>query len=150
MIPMQTEIRIRPFIPNDIYNHEESILDSSILDYLPIEGIACLVVSAAIRIFSTALSVPFLGMGVSMIATHLALKTIEWYDEQLVIDLSTEVLKVTRNHPNLQLIAFAAAMALSFFSKAISFASGLSLGCFGTVIMNVGNYRQLQETNRKK
>jgi hypothetical protein len=123
---------------------------NALFEQIPIEGIAYLVASVAIRIFSISLSFPLLGIGLSILTTNLALKTLEWYDSQLVVDLTKEACKFNRTYPNLQLVIFTSALAISFLTETLSFFAGIYLGSFGTIIMDVENYKRLQEESRKQ
>lgn len=147
IINMNIPIHNSDFTPQ---TSSSSICSKKILDQMPFEGVAYLVASIAVRVFSTALSAPLLGIGISIVATNLALKTIEWYDNQLVIDLTKEACKFNRNYPNLQWVMFIAALAMSFLSETLSFITGIYLGSFGTIIMDVENYKRLQDESRKQ
>lgn len=125
-------------------------LNKKFFESIPIEGIAYLVASIAVRVFSVSLSYPLLGIGLAMVVTNLALKTIEWYDNQLIIDLTKEACKFNRAYPNLQRIMFASALAISFLTETLSFVVGIYLGSFGTILMDIENYKRLQEERRKQ
>lgn len=129
------------------FSREESFA-KRIADAIPVEGAAFLVASIAVRVFSTSLTVPFLGIGISIIASKFLLKAIDAFDHQIVIDLTKEVCKINRMYPNLQTIGFICAIAFSFTSQSLSFLIGVSLGGFGSIVLDVERYKLLQQWNR--
>lgn len=115
---------------------------------IPIEGVAALAASVAIRLFSAALSAPLQGIGISIIATKLVFKIIDCYDPKLTNHLAIEALKLNKNYPKLQTIAFCFTLAISYLSRSIAFISGSLLGFFFTIIIDVENYKLIQRHNR--
>lgn len=131
------------------YSTEKPSLVFQILNAIPIEGIAFVVASCAVRIFSASLAAPLLGIGVSILTTRLVLKTIDCYDNKLLVNLTKEACKFNKNYPKLQMITFICALALSFVSKTLSFIVGACLGSFGSIILDVESYKLMQQANRK-
>ena len=122
----------------------------NLLNAIPIEGIAFLAASLAVRIFSISLSTPLLGIGISILTTRIALKALDCYDDSLLVELTKEACKFNKRFPKLQIITFIFALALSFYTKTLSFITGACLGSFGSIILDVENYKFLQEANRKR
>jgi hypothetical protein len=114
----------------------------------PVEGVAFLVASIAVRLFSTSLTAPLLGIGLSIIATRVVLKIVEWYDQRTIVFLNKEACKLKGNYPNLEKVSFCFSLAVSFISKPLGFVAGALLGCFGSIILDVENYKLMQKQHR--
>lgn len=117
-------------------------------DSIPMEGVTFVVASLAMRVFSVTLSTPLLGIGLSIIAARLFLKAIDPYAHRLVVDLTKEACRINRAYPNLQTMAFIAALAISFTSQSLSLFIGVSLGTFGSIVLDVERHKLLQQWNR--
>lgn len=136
--------------PVPVYpNHKNDTFRSQLIDALPVEGMAFLIASFAVRLFNNTLAAPLLGIGISVIITRLVLKAIDCYDGPLLINLTKEACKVNKNYPKLQMITFVCALAFSFISKTLSVLIGACLGSFGSIILDVESYKLLQKANRK-
>lgn len=114
----------------------------------PIEGVAFLIASVVVRIFSVSLSAPLFGIGASFIATRLVLKTIECYDPKLIINLKIEVYKLTAKYPSVQKAAICFALAISFISQYLGLISGAAIGSFVSITLDVENYKLIQKSKR--
>lgn len=121
---------------------------AQIIAATPVEGVAFLVASLAVRIFSTSLTAPLLGISLSIIATRVVLKVLEWYDQRTIVFLNKEACKLKGNNPNLEKISFCFSLAVSFISKPLGFIAGALLGCFGSIILDVENYKLMQRQHR--
>jgi hypothetical protein len=121
---------------------------ATLISATPIEGVAFLVASAVVRIFSVPLSAPLLGIGLSFIATRLVLKMIDCYDPKLIIHLKIEAYILIGKYPELHKIAICFALAISFLSTQLGFISGAVLGSFVSVTLDVENYKLIQKSNR--
>jgi hypothetical protein len=119
-------------------------------DAIPIEGVTFLAASLGVRILSVSLSAPLLGIGVSMIASRMLLKAIDVLDHRIVVDLTKEACKINRTYPSLQAIVFVSALAFSFTSQSLSFLIGVSLGSFGSIILDVERHKLMQQWNRMR
>jgi len=123
-------------------------ISDQIFDAVPVEGITFLIASLAIRLFTTTLSSPLFGIGISIIVTRLVLKAIDRYDNTLLINLTKTACKFNKEYPTLQLITFICALAFSFLSGPLSFVIGACLGSFGSVMLDVEHYKKMQQANR--
>lgn len=146
MIPLTVPNHPSPETPSFI--NRMASRAATFLSSTPIEGIAFLITSLAVRIFSVPLSVPLLGIGLSFIATRLVLKMIDCYDPKVIIHLKIEAYKLIGKYPSLPKIAICFALAISFLSKHLGFITGLALGCFVSITLEVENYKILQNANR--
>lgn len=139
---------------NNIYYepcHEQQIPHcTKLLNSLPAEGIAFLVASIAVRFFSTSFAYPLLGIGSSLVITTLVLKSLECYDQQLLINLTRETCKFSKKHPKIQMIACICALVFSLISTISSFFIGVLIGSFGSLILDVERYKLLQQANRSR
>jgi hypothetical protein len=135
--------------PHRTYSKDTTHFISHVTKLIPIESVAFLIGAVAVRVFSTALTAPFLGIGLSILVTRLVIKLIDCYDDTLLVNLTKEVCKFNKRYPKLQIITFIATLALCFLSKTLSFILGISLGSFGSIILDVENYKLLQQANRK-
>ncbi|MEI8366020.1 MAG: hypothetical protein WCF65_06345 [Parachlamydiaceae bacterium] len=115
----------------------------------PIESIAFLVASAVVRIFSHPLAVPLLGVGISMLATTLVLKALSGYDQSMKVYITKKVCIFNKKHPRLHLMTTIFAFAISFISKKLGFLTGVLIGSFGTIILDVEKYKLMQKASRK-
>lgn len=136
------------FNPSDNFQ-ERTSLTVQIFEAVPIEGIAFIIASFAMRIFSTSLAFPLVGIGLAIITTRLVLKVIDRYDNKLLVNLTKEACKFNRNYPKLQMIIFICTLVFSFVSKTLSFSTGACLGSFGSIILDVENYKLQQQANRQ-
>ncbi|MEI8125163.1 MAG: hypothetical protein WCG42_05370 [Parachlamydiaceae bacterium] len=118
------------------------------LNETPLEGVAFLIASAVVRIFSHPLVAPLVGIGLSIITTKLVLKSISTYDHSLTVNLTKETCKLRKKYPKLQLIGFIFACAISFASKTLGFASGFLVGTFGSIVFDVERYKLMQSADR--
>lgn len=135
-------------LPSLSYADKQESYVKKIIDAIPVEGVTFLVASLAVRLFSVSLAVPLLGIGASIIASKFLLKAIDFYDHQIVVDLTKEACKLHRVYPSLQIIGFISALALSFTSQSLSFFVGVSLGSFGSIILDVERHKLMQQWNR--
>jgi hypothetical protein len=117
---------------------------------IPIEGIAFLATSVVMRLFIPAFSPPLFGIGLSLCATRLAINFLGSYDKRTVVELTKEACKFNRKYPKLQLITFLFTIVLSFFSRTLAFFAGTVAGSFGALLLDVENYKLMQQTDRKK
>lgn len=138
-------------IPQPYYlENEINSIPSKLLHLIPIESLAFLVGSLAVRIFCLAPAAPLIGIGISIITTRLVLKIIDCYDTSLLVNITKEACKFNKRYPKLQMIAFISAIALSFITQDLSFIMGACIGSFGSIILDVENYKLLQQANRKQ
>lgn len=135
-------------LPSLPFSQKQEPLAKQFIDTIPVEGITFVVASLAIRIFSTSLTTPLLGIGISIIASRFLLKVIDLYAHRIAVDLTKEACKINRTYPNLQLIAFVSALVFSFTSQTLSFLIGVSLGGFGSIILDVERHKLMQQWNR--
>lgn len=135
-------------LPSLSFFQKEEPLAKQFIDAIPVEGITFAVASLAVRIFSTSLTAPLLGVGLSLIASRLLLKAIDLCNHRIVVALTKEACKLNRAYPNMQLIIFISSLAFSFTSQSLSFLMGLSLGSFGGVILDVERHKLMQQWNR--
>ena len=123
---------------------------NDLFNSLPVEGVAFLAASLAVRIFSSSFACPLLGIGFSLITTTLVLKSLECYDQLLLINLTKKVCKFSKKYPKIQMIACICALVFSLISKTSSFMIGAFLGSFGSLILDVERYKLLQKANRSR
>lgn len=131
-----------PFFP------KQEPFAKQLAESVPMEGVTFVVAALAMRVFSVTLSTPLLGIGISIIAATLLLKTIDSYNHRIVVDLTKEACKINRLYPNLQAIGFVAALMISFTSQTLSLFIGVSLGTFGSIVLDVERHKLLQQWNR--
>ena len=122
----------------------------TILEEIPFEGTAFLAAALAARFFFPLFTAPLLGIGLSLTVTRLAIKFLGRYDRKLMVDLTKEACKLHREYPNLQLICFLFSLSIALLSKTLGFLAGAAAGSFGAVILDVENYKRLQQIDRKK
>lgn len=148
-------------IPTDLYsdnlkNWDQDLANASgfnssrFFKMIPVEGLSFLIASVATRIFSISFGIFLAGIGISLIATTLVIKSIDCYDHRVLISLTKEACKFNKNYPKLRLITFISGFILSSFSKKLAFATGVFLGSYGGLILDVETYKQMQQANRKQ
>jgi len=136
--------------PHPVVPKKESyILIDSFIATVPFEGLAIFIASLSIRVFSESLFSPLFGLGISIIATRLVLKTLACYDDVFLNSLIKEACKFNKQYPNLQLITFISALALGFLSSSLSLFVGIGLGVFSAIMLDVEKYKQMQAACRK-
>jgi hypothetical protein len=118
-------------------------------DLLSLEGAAFTVAGLACRLFFPPAYPALLSIGASLCAVHLAIKLLSCYDDAMVLGLTKEACKVNRKYPKLHLISFIFSIAIGFVSKTVAFLTGIAIGSFAAVILEVENYKYLQRTDRK-
>lgn len=144
-----------PHQPLDLYNDDaaidccnQSVINTAV-DSIPFGGIAFIVASLAIKVFSQPLAAPLLGMGIGAIATKLVKNVIDWYDSKLLVDLTKEAHKLNKRFAHLQLIALIFAFAISFVFKPFGFVAGAFIGCFSATVFDMERAKLGQQDNRK-
>lgn len=120
-----------------------------ILDATPVEGIAILITSFAIRVFSTTLATPLLAIGVSVVAARLVLKVMDCYNPVGVVRLTKHTCELEEAYPKLHIVALVAAIALSYISAIFGILVGIGFGCLFSITLDVKKCKLQQQANRK-
>jgi len=115
----------------------------------PVEGIVFVIGAAAANVFISFLTVPLLGIGISMITTKLVLKALDRYNNAAFIDLTKEVCKFHKKFSKLQVIGCIVALALGYLSQAVALTVGIAVGFCGAVILDVEKHKVAQCAARR-
>jgi hypothetical protein len=116
----------------------------------PAEAAAFAVAAIVMRIFFSSLAPPFMGICVSLIGTRLIVKALDHYCQAPLIEIKRQVCLLNKNFPRLQLVGFISALVISLLSQTLGFAMGLVVGAFGSVILDVENYKLMQQAKRDR
>jgi hypothetical protein len=139
---------------NNIYYappiEQKTSFSNKLLNSIPAEGVAFLVASVAVRIFSASFACPLLGIGISLVTTTLVLKSLECYDQLLLINLTKEACKLSKKYPKIQMIACICALVFSLISRTSGFLLGALIGSFSSLILDVERYKLIQKANRSR
>lgn len=139
---------------NNIYYEpaveQKASIINHFLNVIPTEGVTFIVASLAVRIFSSSLACPLLGIGISLVTTTLVLKSLECYDQLLLINLTKEACKLSKKYPKIQMIACICALVFSLLSKTFSFILGAFIGSFSSLILDVERYKLIRQANRNR
>lgn len=113
------------------------------------DAVPFVIAAAFTRLFALPLTSPILGIGTAAFVGKLVLKTLKWYDDRILINLTKEACKFNQKHPKLQLVSFIFVLTISFLSQTTALLTGIALGCFGATILDVENYKRRQQANRR-
>lgn len=122
---------------------------SSLLNEIPFEAAAFAVAGLALQFFFPSLSAPLFGISIALASTKLVLKFLDRYDNVKLLRITKEACKLNKSYPNLQLVGFIASLALSLLSQNVGFVVGIAVGAFGAVILDIENYKLMQQANRR-
>lgn len=146
-MPSDTTYTLKPSF--NTYKNQNSWL-TRVCDELPIGGIAFIVASVAIKIFSPPLAAPLLGAGIAVITTKLVRKGIGWYDNRILVNLTKEICKLNKKFANIQFVAVIFAIAISFLYPPLGLVAGALIGCYSAIIFDVERAKLMQQARRKK
>lgn len=127
-----------------------TLLLTFFLEIFPVEAVGFIAAAAISRIGTTILSAPFIGIGIGITASKLALKTFNNYDNKGLIYLTKTVCKFNQRNPRTQLIAFIASLIISSISSWWGLIAGNLLGFYGGLLIDVERYKLMQQLNRLK
>lgn len=123
---------------------------ASLIYETPAEALAFGVAAAASRLFGLPFAAPFLGISAGLFATKLVLKILGRYNDSALVELSKRACKLNRDMPKLQIITFIFALTISTISQTIGFISGIGLGSYGAVVLDIENYNLIRLANRRR
>lgn len=102
----------------------------------------------ALRIFSfTSFSVPFFAMSGAILATRLVVKLINHYNVSALRRIKIQASNIIEKYPNLQIITFLFAIALSLISIYAAIVVAITVGILSGILIevNIANRKQSRE-----
>ena len=114
----------------------------------PAEAAMFALAAVVMRIFISSLVAPFVGICVSLVLTRLAIKTLDQNYNSPLVHIKKQVYLINKKYPNIQFLTFISSLVISLLSPTAGFLMGLSVGAFGSIVLDVENYKLLQQTKR--
>ena len=137
-----------------IQNHDSPLwahLKTSIRTCMDIssEALGFAVASLALRIIFPPFSLPMAGIAGGILSTRLVIKGLRPYNQLPLMNLTYEACQLRERYPKLQTIAFVFTMGMSFLSQTLALASGIAIGIYGAIVLDVDRYKTMQNADRK-
>lgn len=117
---------------------------------IAVEAVAFAVAATVVYLFKSPMFAPLLGISIGLFTSKLVVKILDHYNGSFLIKLSKQACTLYKNFPKLQLISFIFALAISTLSDTFGLIFGIALGSFEALVLNIENYKLLQQANRKK
>lgn len=115
-----------------------------------VEPVAFAVAGAVVHLFLPSLTAPLLGISLGLFAAKLVIKLLDSYNPLLLIKASKKVCDLKKQIPQFQMISLIFVLIMGMFSRSLGFILGTGHGIYSAVVLNIENYKLIQEANRRK